>query len=399
MIIACGLWCVLPVLAAEEVPLVFESVVQAGVAGPVVRAFSLPEPAVRDVVLPRASHEAVNRLPIPELPLRKTVSKSVQPAVVEPVKLPAKTVAAVASPATPKPSVKPVATASVKSLSVPAAKPVAVPAATAKPVVSVKPALKPVIAEPASISMVSYESKPAAVSAQSAGNRLTMDASVGQIVSIVFPGKGWLYLGTGTAGDGVVFMQNTQQPEGERFSFRPERSGTRLLQFQKQDLSHGTLERREVLLVISGNTVPATTGVQSKLLSDEKKIDPAPPVSGMVKSTEANPVQANFSEKTTALPQGPEDLFALAIQKESQGFSSESIALYDKVLKEFPGFVSADQVLFRYARLLEKWQDNNRLKQAYDCYIRLQKEFPYSAHADEARQRVRWLDRNFFRIQ
>ena len=54
-------------------------------------------------------------------------------------------------------------------------------------------------------------------------------------------------------------------------------------------------------------------------------------------------------------------------------------------------------MLFRQAKNLESASDSRNLRRAYDLYVKLQGEFPYSAFVDQAKERARYINRTYFR--
>jgi len=417
----------------------------------------LPEPSVRDVVLPNASpKKAEAGLPFPKLKIRPSTKVAVSKVLASTKALPATPVVQnvenqtvsgtnaptdsltvkkpVTSAPVSKPAVKQTETvATVKTTAVPVKTPAPVkqvaketvkPAKTAKPVVSPRAYIENSAHKDDSVSLAVASKPSAAIPQPSRGTiRTELAASVGQVASVLFPGKGWLYLGTGNVNDGVVYMQNAEQPEGERFSFRMDKNGQKLLQFQKQDLQHGTLERREVLVTVDGSNYgnnvadlnkASTPNVATSTSYQTRKVEAVPvktqdlPVSyqnrsnaDQAASTSGYAWQPDSTPavKIDKVPNTPEGMLLAAKQREDAGLSSEAMAIYERIMKDAPGFQAMDEVWFKYARLLETKQDNLKLRDAYDLYIKLQREYPYSSFAQDARARISYLDRNFFRVK
>lgn len=409
----------------------------------------LPQGALRPVALAKTALEGAV-LPFPRLPPGPALAKSPVQVLPVPV-LPAKPALAILTqvasaakqaknPVQQAPAVSTVKPAPVES---PAAKPspatkpspaasAAKPAASAKttnttkpsvasaekeaPVASAKtgkgsPAARTAYVSPDSVSPGAGASgivTPAKVQSSSPVNsveptRQVLSASLGQQFSLVFPGSGWLYVGTGKTGDGVVFMQNVLQPDGTRFTFRLDQQGVKILQFQRQDTKQGFLERREVELTV-GTGVSAAKSLDSVQSTAKEQVKvpsqaiPAASDPSLTRAIGSNP-EILSSISVTKLPEDLASLLTLARDRERQGVYSEALLIYEKVAVENPGISDYDKVLFNMAKLLEKSSDRSKLRKAYDAYVRIQKEFPYSSVLEDARQRARYLDRNYFRVQ
>jgi hypothetical protein len=377
------------------------------------KLWALPEPAVRDALLPAVAYNKLsNGLPLPNLPVKKPVKVPQNQSVL---------VAVRGNPALPAVVAKPAALAERSvTVSVPVK-----PTVVAAPKIAAAPAAMPISTdnkkpEPARqnpITLVKLDQPNQLSEAdQPSGMHSEQSASVGQTVAVTLPGKGWVYLGTGSVNDGLVYLNYNQDNGDERFSFRTDKVGNKVLQFEKQDLSHGSLERHEVLLKVDGsnrlNNQPVADARATLPAALETKVAVSTRPADVTKNGQVSVYDPTIAVTNTAfqpdnpvppitteLPTSAPELFKLAQDKEQAHLYPEAMAIYDKLTKEFSNFDNMDQVLFNYARLLENWQDNRRLKDAYDMYLKLQKDYPYSSLIDDARQRTRWLDRNFFRIR
>ena len=88
---------------------------------------------------------------------------------------------------------------------------------------------------------------------------------------------------------------------------------------------------------------------------------------------------------------------ALAARK--QGDAGLGIDLLAEYGRRYPEGDRRDEVAFVTAQLLEAESPFRDLKRARDLYEALLRQFPESAHAAEAAERLRYLDRHFFTVR
>ena len=113
----------------------------------------------------------------------------------------------------------------------------------------------------------------------------------------------------------------------------------------------------------------------------------AQPVSVQTKEADFNPA---------ALPSDAPGLLASAVQREQLLQNSNARYCLEKLLKDYPGFEKGDEVIFRLARLLENASEGRDIRRAYDLYVRVQNDYPYSTWVEAAKDRSRFLKRSFF---
>ncbi len=237
----------------------------------------------------------------------------------------------------------------------------------------------------------------------------------GQTVSVRLSGRGWMFAGTGKTPAGVSFIEKTVQQDAEQFKFRLDEIGNLSLQFQRQDVASGLMERQLAALTVQARGTTAakpTLTVNAAASSNqyqpefpvfqERAISKAvPTVSRPVTVASANlPDQsvafvASVAEE--AVPTDAAGFLALAKRRDQAKQFAAALDIYEKILKDFPAFTATDEVLFRQAKNLESASDSRNLRRAYDLYVKLQGEFPYSAFVDQAKERARYINRTYFR--
>jgi hypothetical protein len=212
-----------------------------------------------------------------------------------------------------------------------------------------------------------------------------VQANLGQNLHITLPGLGWLYLGTGSMNDGVVYQQSIVENNATRFVLRLDGSGPKNLKFQRQDGQRGTMEQRDLNLEIDPTRAKGTVST----IIDNSPVPVAIPTDPSLE------VRYTVDE----VPGTPEAMLSLAQQKSSSGKSGEALALYNRIVELAPQFTAMDEVLFKKAQILETRSDKARIREAFELYVRIGVEYPYSSFADPSRQRARYLDRNFLNIR
>jgi TolA-binding protein len=225
-----------------------------------------------------------------------------------------------------------------------------------------------------------------------------------------------MFTGTGKTPAGVSFMEKTVQQDTEQFKFRLDETGKLVLQFQRQDVASGLMERQMAgLTVLARGAVTAAPTVTVSAATDPSQYQPEYPVyqerilaksaGQQTRPTPAAPqaAAANAVPAASQVPQAesvPSDaagLLSLAKRREQAGQVAGAIELYERFLKDWPAAAGSDDALFRLAKCLETVVDGRNIKRAYELYVKLQAEYPYSGFVDQAKERARYISRTFFR--
>ena len=88
-----------------------------------------------------------------------------------------------------------------------------------------------------------------------------------------------------------------------------------------------------------------------------------------------------------------------ALAARAKGDVGLGIDLLSEYGRRYPEGKRMDEAAFVTARLLEAESPFRDLKRSRDLYAALLREFPESAHAEEAVARLQYLDRHFFTIR
>lgn len=383
--------------------------------------------------------------------------------------------------ATPKPSASPVVSVAVA----PRPSPTPVAVATPKPVPGVNRTVVDTTKQP------EYSIVPAPVPSPVPGSASSLPTSsqqlvgvTGQNVDMVLNGRGWIYMGTGKTPSGVTLIEKSVMTDSEQFKFRLDTPGQLLLQFQRQDLRSGLVEKYQVNLSVaskSGNSaalaslnaltavsglgadfqtegsdalinpglisalassyvpqysVPrdplkqATSNGVSIVASPRPSAAPAtqttnnaafqqngarsnsllaqPEHAGLQVNATRNPVapspapvpataQTAAYAEPAILPTDAEGLYKLGIARENAKRDASAREAYENLVSVYPEYERADDAMFRLAKLLESSSDNRNLRRAFDLYVKLQSEYPYSKLYGDARERARYLSRMFLK--
>jgi TolA-binding protein len=88
-----------------------------------------------------------------------------------------------------------------------------------------------------------------------------------------------------------------------------------------------------------------------------------------------------------------------ALEARRQGDAGLGIDLLAEYGRRYPGGERLDEAVFVTAQLLEADSAFRDLKRSRDLYAALLAQFPESAHAAEAAERLRWLDQHIFIVR
>lgn len=248
-----------------------------------------------------------------------------------------------------------------------------------------------------------------------------LDGLQGQSLSIKLAGRGWIYTGTGKTPAGVSYIEKSVQSDAEQFRFRLDEIGRLVLQFQRQDVASGLLDRENVSVTVRSR-MPVSNNNGMKVQASSTNLTgvgsyqpeyPVPQESALrIQNTAQSSnkiavpdqaatvpvnVQTNADELTVAqLPNEVNALYKLGLQREGLRQSTSARLCYEKILADFPSFGKTDDTLFRLAGVLENAREGRDIRRAYELYVRILDEYPYSARVEAARDRSRFLKRTFF---
>jgi hypothetical protein len=285
------------------------------------------------------------------------------------------------------------------------------PSPSPSPVASMAPVSDPAgLPEYKLVQLPAQSPPPAPVSSLPVGSQ-EITGTQGQTVSVKLNGRGWMFTGTGKTPAGVSFMEKTVQQDAEQFKFRLDETGKLTLHFQRQDVASGLMERQVAGLTVLARGAVSAAPTVTVASADPSQYQPEYPVyqervlaksaAGSAKPAAAQPVatlpMASQAPLLETVPNDAAGLLSLAKRREQAGQPAGAIELYERLLKDWPGATGGDEAIFRLAKCLETVVDGRNVKRSYDLYVKLQAEYPFSAFADQAKERARYLSRTYFR--
>jgi hypothetical protein len=209
----------------------------------------------------------------------------------------------------------------------------------------------------------------------------TVHGIVGQLVDILFPGSGWVYLGEAEARSGVVYNSRRVEKSGQCLVFRAESAGTYSLRFYKQDFIRDELINEEVRLIVSEVNVRQDASWTDATVV--QNVESAPPPS------------PSAASETPELPAvAPVDYLQQARDSYTQGKFGDALAALEAFRERYP--LGSDEVWWLYGQTLEANSDRRDIRSSLDYYRRLLREYPQSSLCSDAHKRVAWLERYFF---
>ncbi|GAI80832.1 unnamed protein product, partial [marine sediment metagenome] len=94
-----------------------------------------------------------------------------------------------------------------------------------------------------------------------------------------------------------------------------------------------------------------------------------------------------------------EDLMHIIHYEIEHGEPALTYELLTEYVSQFPGGVFLDEVYFLFGQLFEGESTYRDLERSREYYLRVYEEFPISDFSEEARERVKYLERYFFYIR
>ncbi|MDC7224801.1 MAG: hypothetical protein PQJ60_13730 [Spirochaetales bacterium] len=222
----------------------------------------------------------------------------------------------------------------------------------------------------------------------------------GEAALVVLEGTDWLYLRE-KEGEKVNFSDRTVMDGQTLFSFKFPQEGQYILVFQRQDFSTGDSEQEEIL-------VHATEPASEPQLSSALGVDDST-------GEEGAPLEPSFEEREETASDLPVSDVSEEKQSPSQAVSAAVARLEeieenpDKVeetldLLEFLMDAASDDeelagYYYRLARTLEMNTRFQDLRKAYEIYGYIEDTFFLTDYYDLAVDRLRYLDRHFFKLR
>lgn len=348
--------------------------------------------------------------------------------------------------------------------------PAAAPAAPAKPAASGPAAAKPAAAankeqaKKEEVPVPAFASTPTAAeaSAESAAQEPDIAQHIavelGQRVEVPLDGTGWTYLGEKNGKDGVLYESRRYSETGLVFVLNPNRAGSYILRFQKQDALRGRSYDEYVELTVKPKTLSAVSGnagtqtgtssspaqsaqtqnaagtqasgaktgsaAQTATVSaagaqaQEQSAGAAAQTAGSSQtaaaqsqsggsqsstqagSTEEGAVSASDSSSAAVLsfpPDSPEGLIQTAKNALSAGKIAEAVAALDRFLSLYPA--GMDEVYYLYGYAFEQNGPYRDIRKAYNYYKKVSDDYPESELWSKAKERASYIERHYFEIR
>ncbi|MGN0728306.1 hypothetical protein [Treponema sp.] len=236
-----------------------------------------------------------------------------------------------------------------------------------------------------------------------------------QYLDIVYPGKGWIYLGEE---DGKNLMRYFGRKIGEKntsFSLRSRSEGTTVLHFYKNDALTGSPIDDYLEVEIKGTgfsndrvTAPDyAEAVPPHVKSSAQEILPA--VAAAKEITKA-PETREKEIPSTEEPEIPdvqnekevenissEEMLKKARQCFSEGKYKEALHYADAYMQE--AGTGIDEALFLKAQIFESASAERNIKSALDSYESIVRRYPQSRHWKKASERATYLKKFYFNIR
>jgi hypothetical protein len=298
---------------------------------------------------------------------------------------------------------------------------------------------------PASSSSVSSVVTPPSASLDSQENPIVSEltAAVGENVTIILDGRGWIYLGAksqssvGASGESPVeFMERSFGENNSRFLFFTVAEGNVLLSFQKQEAATGKSLSQRYLVIVTGSEEeaasqgqghPASAGNSSEgfekqdgTLVPSFSIDELATAYREGRQTEALSHLLELLDAEKEKKDSPLGLSQFAILEKpgadavSMLQASSLLELLDSQVERGGGkevldfllwFVPSlpssqrDEFYYRIGRLYEETLRPQNPEQAVEYYRKIREAYPWSRYWNDAVKRERYLRRHFLELR
>lgn len=217
-------------------------------------------------------------------------------------------------------------------------------------------------------------------------------ASPETLFVVELSGAGWIFVGLLEPSGDVEYVRRELGPDGASFVFRAAEPGRFELQFQRQDLAAGTLERRQVPVEVGrGESRGAESGPPEEE-GDERGSDEA-------MNDEPEGVLDRFARIGDGSPTTADELFALGMELTEAGFDAEARETFELLLNRYPGYPRLDTVHLELAEIYDSDGSERDIRRAAHHYEQIVDSYPLSEHYLRARERLRRLDRHFLEVR
>lgn len=262
-----------------------------------------------------------------------------------------------------------------------------------------------------------------------------METWKGERFELRLPGSGWTYLGDEDGKDGVRYETRKFENGEAVFALFPERAGSYLLRFQRQDpVSLGTASAL-VALTVKEQDAASSGSASSAAATGAAAVTAAPgaaavtavpgaaavtaipgaastgaatttPATGAASSVIAAPGAATTAEASPASPQAAADLASISAPEALLTYARDelgasrvrsAIDALDKYISLYP--YGNDELFFLYGLAYEQDTPFRNIKRAYEYYKRVRDDYPRSKRWREAADRIAYLERHYFGLR
>ena len=207
--------------------------------------------------------------------------------------------------------------------------------------------------------------------------------SAGEAGLMALDGSDWFFMKERDGSD-VEYVDRTTMDGRTLFSFQFPGPGVYYLIFQRQDHSTGDTEKGEILVTIE------EAGNAEEMIRDG--FDAAPALSNsIIEEPTSTPVADNPSVEQAAE--------RLEVIEDDPEKVEETLQLLEFLVDAASDDESLAEYYYRMARTLEKNTRFQDLKRAYDTYEYIEKTFFLTDYYEKSVERIRYLDRHFFKLR
>ena len=249
--------------------------------------------------------------------------------------------------------------------------------------------INPVEAEPeeketVTVSSPAKAAPPAETPSEQSAPAFIMEETLplGDIALLNLEGSDWYFLEEKEGGE-VDFVDRTTLEGKSLFSFQFPRVGTYRLIFQRQNHSTGDLDKAEILVRILEEE-------DLSLSESPDGADPAEEHSSVITGEEPaggdEPDAADAAERLEEIEEDPEKV-------------EETLELLEYLVDVASDDESLAGYYYRMARTLEMNTRFQDLRRAYDTYEYIADTFFLTDYYELAEERIRYLDRHFFKLR
>ncbi len=199
----------------------------------------------------------------------------------------------------------------------------------------------------------------------------------GNSIEIRLEGRGWVFLGSDMD---LQFLSKEREENGERFSFYLAAAQNGYIRFQRQDLVSGMLQQRNLdATFVSADSQPGSS-----------EADETPPA--------ANDGTNGAPDSAVLVALSPGKIETAAMAAVDAGELSRAVDLFSEILEKFPAYRYADRVLFSMGTIMETPGVHQDIPSSLGMYRLLVDYHPFSRYESQARERIRYIQRNFIRV-